>query len=247
VSTRSPLRWGSKVVKRIITSDTASCTGDIQSMTGAHAARNVGQSHKIIAAATHVFVRYGFKRVTMGEIAAAAGMSRAALYLVYPSKEDVLTAVVTQVFAAMLDEIHHGLGYCATAEEQLTFALDVWCVRGFELVQASPDAKDLYESGYRFAAEVMATATADFVALVADVLDPLVRQQATVVLSSVQIAQVLASAVLGFKGSATTTEQLRTMIARLITIVLVSLDTPTAQPEGNQGDRMRIVGKAEAP
>jgi len=184
---------------------------------------------RIISAARQVFMRYGFKRVTMGEIAAAAGMSRAALYLVYPSKEDVLTAVVTRVFAAMLDEIRHGLGRFAPVEEQLTFALDVWCVAQFELVQASPDAKDLYESSYQFAAEVTARATADFVALVAGVLEPLVRQQTRVALSSVQIAQILASAVPGFKDSVTTTEQLRAMIARLITIVLASLDTPTAR------------------
>ncbi len=190
---------------------------------------------RIIAAARQVFMRYGFKRVTMGEIAAAAGMSRAALYLVYPSKEDVLTAVVTRVFAAMLDEIRHGLGRFAPVEEQLTFALDVWCVAQFELVQASPDAKDLYESSYQFAAEVTAKATADFVALVAGVLEPLVRQQARVALSSVQIAQVLASAVPGFKDSVATTEQLRAMIARLITIVLASLDAPTARAVSTMG------------
>ncbi len=190
---------------------------------------------RIIAAARQVFMRYGFKRVTMGEIAAAAGMSRAALYLVYPSKEDVLTVVVAQMFADMLDEIRHGLGRFATVEEQLTFALDVWCVTGFEMVQAAPDAKDLYESSYQFAAEVTATANADFVALVADVLDPLVRQQTTVALSSVQIAQVLASAVPGFKGVVTTTEQFRAMIARLITIVLASLDNPTARTASSTG------------
>jgi len=190
---------------------------------------------RIIAAARQVFMRYGFKRVTMGEIAAAAGMSRAALYLVYPSKEDVLTAVVTRVFAAMLDEIRHGLGRFATAEEQLTFALDVWCVAQFELVQASPDAKDLYESSYQFAAEVTARATADFVALVAGVLEPLVRQQARLALSSVQIAQILASAVPGFKVSVTTTEQFRSMIARLITIVLASLGAPTARAVSTMG------------
>jgi AcrR family transcriptional regulator len=199
---------------------------------------------KIIAAARHVFMRYGFRRATMGEIATAAGMSRAALYLVYPSKEDVLTAVVTRMFAAMLDEIRHGLGRFATAEEQLTFALDVWCVTGFELVQASPDAKDLYESSYQFAAEVTATAAADFVALVADVLDPLVRQQATVALSSVQIAQVLVSAMPGFKGSVTTTEQFRAMIARLITIVLASLDNPTAPAVGSTaGGTVKVAGQ----
>jgi len=188
---------------------------------------------RVIAAARQVFIRYGFKRVTMGEIAAAAGMSRAALYLVYPSKEGILTAVVAQMFADMLDEIRHGLGRFATAEEQLTFALDVWCVTGFEMVQAAPDAKDLYESSYQFATEVTVTANADFVALVADVLDPLVRQQTTVALSSVQIAQVLASAVPGFKRVVTTTEQFRAMIARLIAIVLASLDNPTARTAGS--------------
>ncbi len=81
----------------------------------------------------------------------------------------------------------------------------------------------------------MATATADFVALVADVLDPLVHRQTKVALSSVQIAQVLVSAMPGFKGAVTTTEQFRAMIARLITIVLTSLDTPTAQAVGRTG------------
>src|SRR5579883_2190832 len=165
---------------------------------------------KIIAAAAQVFMRYGFKRTTMGDIAEAAGISRAALYLVYPSKEAILTAVLTQVFAAMLDEFRQALGRFATAEEQLRFAFDVWSVTGFELVQASPDAKDLYDSSFQFAAVVTTRAAADFVALLADVLEPLVRQQARVALSSVEIAQLLASAVPGFKNGAATTGQFRT-------------------------------------
>jgi len=39
----------------------------------------------------------------------------------------------------------------------------------------------------------------------------------------------------GFKGAVTTTEQFRAMIALLITIVLASLDTPTAQAVGRTG------------
>jgi len=190
---------------------------------------------KIIAAAAQVFTRYGFKRTTMGEIAEAVGMSRAALYLVYPSKADILTAVVTRVFAAMLDEIRQGLGRFATVEQQLIFALDVWCVTGFEQVQAAPDARDLYESSYEFAAEVTTRAAADFVALVAHILEPLVRRQSRVALSSAQIAGILASAVPGFKSVVTTTEQLRAMIAHLITIVLASLDDPKAQAVRSTG------------
>lgn len=184
---------------------------------------------RIIAAAQHVFTHYGYKRATMGEIATAAGMSRAALYLVYSSKEDVLTAVVTRMFTTMLSDIRDGLGRWATVKEQLTFALDVWSVAGFELVQSSPDATDLYESGHQFAGEAMATATSDFITLLADLLDPLVRQQTRVALSSAQIAQVIVSAVPGFKGAATTTEQFRALIARLITMVLASLDGLTAR------------------
>ena len=50
----------------------------------------------VLAAARQVFMRYGYRRVTMGDIADAAKMSRPALYLVIPSKEEIFTAVVSQ-------------------------------------------------------------------------------------------------------------------------------------------------------
>lgn len=178
-----------------------------------------------IAAAKQVFMRYGYKRTTMADIAEAAHMSRPALYLVFPSKEQVFRAVTVRIFTEMLDEIRQGLERFATPEKKLTFGFDVWNVRGFELVQASPDAKDLYESSYQFAAEVTTKAASDFVVILAEVLEPLVGRQTKVGLSSVQIAQMLASAVAGFKSSVKTTKQLREMIARLITVVLAGLES----------------------
>jgi AcrR family transcriptional regulator len=200
------------------------------------------KEEEVIAAAAQVFRRYGYRRVTMGDIAEAAHMSRPALYLVFPSKEEIFTAVVAWVFTAMLYEIRQGLGRFATTEEKLTFAFDVWCVRGFELIQASPDAKDLYESSYQFATEVTTKAAADFVAILAEVLDLLVRRQAKVDLSSVQIAQMLTSAVPGFKGSVKTTEQLRELIAGLITVVLASL----GNPEGTEKRRKKSAKQSKA-
>ena len=44
---------------------------------------------RILAAARDVFIRYGYKRVTMGDIAKAAGMSRPALYLVFQCKPEI--------------------------------------------------------------------------------------------------------------------------------------------------------------
>ena len=52
------------------------------------------KEQKVLNAAWSVFMKYGYKRVTMGDIAEAAGISRPALYLIYNKKEDVFRAVV---------------------------------------------------------------------------------------------------------------------------------------------------------
>jgi TetR/AcrR family transcriptional regulator, regulator of autoinduction and epiphytic fitness len=178
---------------------------------------------KIVAAARQVFMRYGYRRVTMSDLAEAAQMSRPGLYLVFSSKAEVLTAVVTRVFAEMLDEIRSGVERLATPREKLIFAMEVWCVRGYETVQASPDAKDLLESSYEFAAEVTTKTTSDFVVLVAGILKPLVKNQSRVSASSAKIARMLVGAALGFKSVAKTTKQLREMLSDQITIILASL------------------------
>jgi len=180
----------------------------------------------VIAAATQVFLRYGFRRVTMGDIAEAARMSRPALYLVFPSKEEVFTAVMARLFTAALDEIRQGLGRFARADEKLTFGFEVWCVRPFEIILASPDATDLLQSSYEFATEVTTRAAADFEALLAEVLQAQIRGRAQTGFSSAQIAHILATAVPGFKESAKTAVQLRELVAGLITIVLASLKSP---------------------
>ncbi len=182
------------------------------------------KEERVLEAAQKVFVRYGFRRATMADIAEAAGMSRPALYLIFPSKEEVLAATTTRVFAALLSEIREGLERFATTEEKLIFAFDLWTVRGFELVQASPDAKDLFESSYEFAHAAISQAMADFVALLAAVLEPLIWSQTRVSFSAHQVAEILTHAMLGFKASAQNTRQLRRLIAGLIKIALASLE-----------------------
>src|SRR4030095_7103104 len=44
---------------------------------------------RILAAALTRFARYGFRRTSMADIAAEAGLSRAALYLQFPNKEAI--------------------------------------------------------------------------------------------------------------------------------------------------------------
>jgi AcrR family transcriptional regulator len=181
------------------------------------------KEEKVLTAARDVFMRYGFKRATMSDLADAAQMSRPALYLIFSSKEEVLRSLVTQIFNELLREIREGLSKHEGVADQLTFTFEVWCVRSFEMIQASPDAKDILESGYEFAAEITLQAFSDFENILSNVLRPIMSFQTEKNLSSDQLAHILATAVQGLKESATSVVQLRQMIEGLITIVVAGL------------------------
>lgn len=50
---------------------------------------------QIVGAATEVFLRFGFKKTSMDDLARAAGLSRQGLYLHFSSKEALFSAAVT--------------------------------------------------------------------------------------------------------------------------------------------------------
>jgi AcrR family transcriptional regulator len=166
-----------------------------------------------------VFLRYGYKRTTMGDLAAEAHISRPALYLLFSSKEEVFGAVMERLFADMLTRIRDGIGAHATAHEQLVFAFEVWAVEPFKGVQVSPDAKDVLESSYAFAPAITATAMAEFERMLVSILAPL-AMKAPRAMSPDRVARLLATAVPGFKQSASSVQEPQRLIEDLVTLVL---------------------------
>lgn len=73
----------------------------------AEAARQV----EIVDAATGIFLRYGFKKTTMEDIARTVGISRQALYLYFPTKEAVFKAVVSRTLEAIRVEASAALAH----------------------------------------------------------------------------------------------------------------------------------------
>ena len=81
----------------------------------------------------------------MGEIAAAAGMSRPALYLIFPDKEAVFEAVVRQMDDEMHAKIRAGLAKLGGLRDKLLHACQTWGSHGVDLAEAHPDAADLFD------------------------------------------------------------------------------------------------------
>jgi AcrR family transcriptional regulator len=173
---------------------------------------------QIIEAATSVFLRYGFRRTTMGDIAEAAGVSRPALYLRFCNKEHIFQTVLQAFAARTLEQIRSGLAEFKTPMEQLHFAFECWAVRPFALMQGSPDARDLTNCNLAFAETVKTRNYAAFEALLVPILQGLPGLATEG--KAGQVAHVLAVSVHGCKTEARTEADLRAMIDTLLSLAI---------------------------
>jgi AcrR family transcriptional regulator len=81
--------------------------------------------YEIVDAATPVFLRFGFKKTAMEAVAFAAGISRQALYLHFPNKESMFSAVVDGLGQLTGRVAHSALWRSGlTLDQQLLAAFD---------------------------------------------------------------------------------------------------------------------------
>ena len=183
---------------------------------------------RVLEATKRVFLHYGYRRVTMQDIADEAGISRPALYLIFPNKEEAFLAAIRDFTASSMKIIEEGLTQQSTVEAKLQFAFKVWTVKPFELMLESPDAKDLIECGHGFAKATFDQIYSDFEAVIVDILTPLASRSRKSSakgsqLTAAQIAHLIVAATHGFKESADSVAELREMISSLISLTLAAM------------------------
>lgn len=187
------------------------------------------KADRVLEAARRVFVRYGFRRVTMQEIAHEAGMSRPALYLIFPNKEEIFLAAIREITDQNRQRIRAGLAEHATLEAKLRFAFEVWTVETYALMESSPDAKELIDCVLGFARETFRQVTAEFEKMLAEVIAPSIpRGKMRSPHSAQEIARLLSASTHGFKESATGVDDLRAMMGSLISLVVAGISAQSS-------------------
>ena len=161
---------------------------------------------RALEAGARVFLRFGFARATMGDIAQAAGMSRPALYLIFPGKEEVFEAVIAHWIEDSLAHIAAGLASHATLGERLRFACEIWCVEGLERALANPDVRDM--SGL----PAVRKSYGRFEACLTDILRQAVERSGLDATAD-DLARVIVAAMQGFKQTAQSAEEMRHLIS----------------------------------
>lgn len=108
----------------------------------------------MLDAAMAVFARYGFKRASMADIAAEAGVSRPALYLWFRSKQDVLRSLAEQLRESALAGAAAGWTGGRSFEANLEATILGKDLDFFRLLHASPHGAEILTADEALTAEI---------------------------------------------------------------------------------------------
>jgi AcrR family transcriptional regulator len=89
-----------------------------------------GRREHVLAAALATFVRYGYRKTSMEDVARAADISRQGLYFLFTSKQNLFRAAVTYALDDDLDAAQRSLADTGRPlRDRLIEALDLWTGR----------------------------------------------------------------------------------------------------------------------
>lgn len=94
---------------------------------------------EIVKAGWAMFARYGYTKTTMSDIATEAGVARQTVYNAFPSKDDVLRAVVRHAGETSLAEIRAAWSDCGSLEERLEVFQELGPRNWYQAILAAPD------------------------------------------------------------------------------------------------------------
>jgi AcrR family transcriptional regulator len=113
-----------------------------------------GKQARALHSAYQVFLRYGFKRTTMDDIAQDAGMSRPALYLLFKNKTEIFRALAKSICDRCILSAEAALKTKLKKPEKLRAILDLAMLDVMEELANSPHGDELMGVEYELAADI---------------------------------------------------------------------------------------------
>jgi AcrR family transcriptional regulator len=123
------------------------------------------KSAAILDAALPVFVRHGFRKTSMTDIARASGISRAALYLSFSSKEELFRAGSARAHARTMRNVEAALAGDGDIFSRIELAIGIFQRDLIVPFAGSADASELFDTNMALASDITLAARAQLVAL----------------------------------------------------------------------------------
>jgi AcrR family transcriptional regulator len=163
------------------------------------------KSASILDAALPVFARYGFHKTTMVDIARAAGISRASLYLVFNSKEELFRAGSARAHERTMSDVESVLLSKGEVVDRIAAAISTFQEGLIAPFSKSENAKELFEINMQLAADITSAARSRLLHLLSQTLADAEAQGEielkTLKSSPMEVAAFIAAAMDGIKHS----------------------------------------------
>ena len=190
-------------------------------------------------AAFQLFLRHGYRKVGVGDIAEAAQMSRPSLYASFPNKEAIFSAMVRRQRDRCLAESGVRLRPGQDLATRLRHLFDIWVLEPTASVIGLENGIELLANCGDYAPQAQAEVYAQLEAQLKATLQPEVRAQAA--LSAADLAYILRLATTSLKASADNEADLRRLIGGLIAMTLATVGAG----ENEGADKPMVVAAAK--
>ncbi|WP_161952443.1 MULTISPECIES: TetR/AcrR family transcriptional regulator [unclassified Ensifer] len=179
--------------------------------------------HHILNAAVEVFSRFGYRKTSMQDVADAAGMSRAALYLYFKNKDDLFRVLMERHHATATAEAEAGFAQTAPFERRLSAGLKAFVLSAMAPVQSSPYGQELFEANNTLAEDLNVATAARLQQLtqatIADAIEAGEISLGKVAVTPTLLAELIFCAIDGIKKGSDGLDQIEERIDALVRIV----------------------------
>jgi AcrR family transcriptional regulator len=176
----------------------------------------------ILAAAFVQFMRYGYRRTAMEDIARETGVSRASLYRHFANKEEIFRSLAEGLHDEAVAAAEQALEAPGPIAERVRGALEAKSVRFLDVMHGSPHGAELVDESSRLCGDLASTSEARVQKLLTEALRAAARageiDLARAGVSAVAAAELLVLAAAGLKHGAGDVDAFRTRLAALVRV-----------------------------
>ncbi len=169
-----------------------------------------------VEAASVVFLRYGYARTTMAELAAAAELSRPTLYELFPSKDDLFAAVIDRLSQQTIRQYCDMLPKLKTLQTKLHHFCGDWATHGLKLIERHPDAKDLFDLRFPAVRQMYE----DFIHFLVEVIS---NEDHSAKIPVEKVVRNLVFSLRGLKDAAKNVKHMETLVELQVDVFLATL------------------------
>jgi AcrR family transcriptional regulator len=169
-----------------------------------------------VEAASVVFLRYGYARTTMAELAAAANLSRPTLYELFSNKDDLFTAVINHLSQQTIQRYRDLQPKLRTLRTKLHHFCGDWATHGLRLIERHPDAKDLFDLRFPPVRQMYE----DFIRFLVEVI---LDEDRSISLPTEKVARNLVFSLRGLKDAASDVKHMEELVRLQVDVFLTTL------------------------